>query len=80
MTRSRGALLILIVIALSGCDRGQPVVVQTPLGAVAGKQVQGVQKFLGLPYAEPPTGPLRWRAPVPVAPWTGTLSADEYGP
>lgn len=35
--------------------------------------------FKGVPYAAPPVGPLRWKAPGPVAPWTGVRKADAFG-
>ncbi len=40
----------------------------------------GVRVFKGLPFAEPPVGNLRWRAPRPVAHWDGVRKADEFGP
>lgn len=36
--------------------------------------------FKGVPYAAPPVGPLRWRAPQPAPKWDGVRMADEYGP
>lgn len=36
--------------------------------------------FMAIPYAEPPTGNLRFQAPVPVTSWTGVLNATSYGP
>jgi para-nitrobenzyl esterase len=39
-----------------------------------------VRTFKGIPYAAPPVGPLRWKAPQPVASWTGVRRATEYGP
>jgi len=35
--------------------------------------------FLGVPYAAPPAGDLRWKPPQPVGPWTGTRKATELG-
>ncbi|KAH6988565.1 para-nitrobenzyl esterase [Ilyonectria destructans] len=40
----------------------------------------GLRRFLGVPYAEPPVGDLRWRPPQPVSPWTNHRSALDYGP
>jgi len=40
----------------------------------------GAQGWLGIPYAAPPVGPLRWRAPRPARPWAGTREALVPGP
>ncbi len=42
--------------------------------------VDGVRSFKGIPFAAPPVGELRWRAPQPVKPWRGVRKADEFGP
>lgn len=39
-----------------------------------------VLAFKGVPYAAPPVGPLRWKPPQPVKPWTGVRKATEFGP
>ncbi len=53
--------------------------------AVTGGQIQGVpnhgvSSFRGIPFAAPPVGELRWKAPQPVKPWSGVKQADEFGP
>ncbi len=49
-------------------------------GKVVGfAEANDTQAWLGLPYAAPPTGALRWRAPRPAAGWTGTREALRYG-
>ena len=48
-------------------------------GAVAGATAGGVDAFKGIPFAAPPVGDLRWRAPQPVAPWSGVRPASSYG-
>ena len=40
----------------------------------------GVRTFKGIPFGQPPVGDLRWREPQPVKNWTGTRSADQFGP
>ena len=45
------------------------ITVQTDKGPVTGGSSATMNTFLGIPYAAPPVGPLRWRAPQPNAPW-----------
>jgi para-nitrobenzyl esterase len=40
----------------------------------------GVSAFKGIPYAKPPIGDLRWRAPQSAEPWSGIRRADKFGP
>ena len=49
-------------------------------GLIRGASAAGVNSFLGLPYAAPPTGNLRWRPPQPAAGWTGVRDATQFGP
>jgi para-nitrobenzyl esterase len=48
-------------------------------GLVSGVASDGVLSWKGIPYAAPPAGDLRWRAPQPAVPWTGVRAADAYG-
>src|SRR3954451_1382678 len=43
------------------------------------KAASGVRQFLGIPYAAPPTGDLRWKAPKTPAKWSGFRQATEFG-
>ncbi|MGW4489290.1 carboxylesterase/lipase family protein [Amycolatopsis sp. NPDC004368] len=52
--------------------------VQTRAGAVRGEVRDGVAYHLGVPYAEPPVGELRFRPPRPVASWTGVRDATRF--
>jgi para-nitrobenzyl esterase len=51
-------------------------------GVVEGKAgpEAGIRAFLGIPFAAPPVGDLRWREPQPVARWDGVRQATEFGP
>src|SRR4051812_44582841 len=49
-------------------------------GKLAGSERDGMIAFLGIPYAAPPIGGLRWRAPQPVKAWQGTRQATAFGP
>jgi para-nitrobenzyl esterase len=55
-------------------------VVETASGSVRGRRAGGALAFLGIPYAAPPFGRRRLRAPQPVSPWTGVRDATAYGP
>ena len=57
----------------------QAPTVRTTTGSLAGSSVDGVRAFEGVPYAQPPVGPLRWRPPQPVAAWSGTRDATKFG-
>jgi para-nitrobenzyl esterase len=52
---------------------------RTSLGLVRGVDDAGTLSWRGIPYAEPPVGPLRWRAPVTHRPWHGVRDAREFG-
>jgi len=49
-------------------------------GAVSGRVENGVNVFLGIPYAAPPTGARRWVAPRAPARWEGSREATAFGP
>ncbi|MCP3390271.1 carboxylesterase family protein [Bradyrhizobium sp. CCGB12] len=55
--------------------------IRTQAGFVCGspRDARGVLAFKGIPYAAPPVGPLRWRAPRPPAPWDGVRDALTFG-
>lgn len=48
-------------------------------GTVRGSRVGDLLSWRGIPYAAPPVGPLRLRAPQPVRPWTGVFDATRFG-
>lgn len=61
----------------------QELVVKTKLGKVEGKMDGAgptpVRAFLGIPFAAPPVGPLRWKEPMPPAKWKGVRAGKEFG-
>ena len=71
------AVLVPLSQAQVGVASGMPVVV-TRAGAVSGTGGQ-IESFKGIPYAAPPVGPLRWRAPKPPIPWKGVREATHFG-
>ena len=57
----------------------QNLTVTTGAGQVEGRTTGTVDQWLGIPYAQPPAGALRWAPPQPAASWTGVRSALSYG-
>ena len=55
-------------------------VVHTAEGTVHGLVTTDYQSYLNIPFAKAPVGALRWRAPVPAAPWSGVRDATQPGP
>ncbi|MBI5259715.1 MAG: carboxylesterase/lipase family protein [Burkholderiales bacterium] len=54
-------------------------IAHTPLGALQGLRERGVCAWLGVPYAEPPVGALRYRPPQPAEGWSGVRTATTFG-
>lgn len=76
------ALLAATAVPATGAHPGSPHsarqsgnVVRTDHGLIRGVSHGSYMTFGGIPYAAPPTGPLRWRAPVPAATWHGVRDA-----
>ncbi len=74
--------LLGVLAAHAGCSDGAPSLVATPTevmteyGPVRGSIGNGAVGYLGIPYAAPPTGNLRFAPPAAPTPWTDTLDAD----
>ena len=66
--------------ALEGCvPHSQPgTIIRVRDGIVQGVFDGDTRRFLGIPYAAPPVGALRWRPPAPPAPWQGVLEANAF--
>lgn len=56
-----------------------PTLIVTDKGAVQGLAQDTTRAFLGIPFAAPPVGDLRWKPPAEVAAWSATRGATEYG-
>lgn len=53
-------------------------VIETKYGKISGVKENGYTVYKGIPYAKPPIGELRFRAPVEVEPWDGIYQADSF--
>lgn len=82
------ASAVLVPVSFTGAaahaapPRKDPTLVRTTLGPIAGRdegRSTGTYSWLGIPYAEPPVGDLRWRPPKPHRSWTEVRHTRRYG-
>jgi para-nitrobenzyl esterase len=61
---------------------GFPIQVKIENGTIEGiyDTKTGVQRYFGIPFARPPVGDLRWKAPQPIDDWNGVLETKRFGP
>jgi para-nitrobenzyl esterase len=72
-------LVLILAVAPLGAAINQPVKVEGgQLSGVPGKD-PAITAFKGIPFAAPPVGDLRWKAPKPVLAWQGVKKADQFG-
>lgn len=77
---------LLLLALLAGCGAAPPLApapsldVTTDGGVIVGRAHDGVREYLGIPYAAPPTGALRWHPPAPAAAWSTPRDATKRGP
>jgi len=78
---------LLVCLALFACALPAPAatpdpatLIETLSGPVAGTTERGVRVYRGIPFAAPPVGDLRWKAPEPPTPWTAVRDCTEFGP
>jgi len=72
------SFLVLAMSPLSFAAASAPQA-KTHAGTVEGKTDGKVLTFLGIPYAQPPVGDLRWKEPQPFAKWSGIRKATDFG-
>lgn len=73
-------LTLLLALATPAPLQATDPVVSLEAGEVRGVDTGEILSFLGLPFAAPPVGNLRWCPPQPVAPWEGVRAADAFAP
>ncbi|MHA2280679.1 MAG: carboxylesterase/lipase family protein [Promethearchaeota archaeon] len=56
------------------------IIIETKQGKIKGYEREGIKKFKGIPYAEPPVGELRFRPSLLKEPWVGVLDCTKFGP
>ena len=81
MRRSLTLLAFAFAFAFSGFALGGAyVTVKVDGGLISGTAADGVRSFKGIPFAAPPVGELRWKAPQPVVAWDGVRKCEAFGP
>src|SRR6188472_2303208 len=74
-----GALGCLLVATSAAAAITDPVKIETGLVSGESGTNPAVRSYKGIPFAAPPTGDNRWRAPQPAAKWDGVRKADAFG-
>ena len=77
--RLLGAIAIALMTPAIAMAQASPTRAETDAGAVSGVAEKDLLVFKGIPYAAPPVGALRWKAPQPAPHWTGVREARTYG-
>ncbi len=80
-TRSRFAFVVMAAATIlwqPSAAQAQGTLLTLADGQVQGHLNAGTREFLGIPYAAPPVGALRWKPPAPAVPWSGVLDASSY--
>ncbi len=79
----RTSLGLIVCVAACGSEPSQTIQSGTLItlddGQLQGSVDGGSRRFLGIPFAKPPVGALRWKAPVKNDPWTGVRDATQFG-
>lgn len=73
------SLVIAAMVTVCFSSNAQIAKTRVAQGEIQGLVQDGYALYKKIPYAEAPVGDLRWKAPVPKAPWTGVYIADEWG-
>jgi para-nitrobenzyl esterase len=71
-------LLGLIIINYACSSPPLTTTLEVTGGTIEGVEQDGILTYKGIPFAAPPVGDLRWKAPAPVQPWTGVKKVDAF--
>lgn len=80
MKKLLNLLAIAIVLIANACSQLPPEQVKVEQGIVQGSLEDGLRVFKGIPFAAPPVGDLRWKAPQPAESWEGVKETTKYAP
>ena len=76
----RSVLFVCLAALASAASHAQIETAEVTGGRLQGSVANGVASFKGIPFAAPPVGENRWRAPQPIEPWSGLRPAVNYAP
>ena len=76
----RYLIFLLAIMLANKFAQAQPAPVKVKEGLLQGTSENGLTIYKGIPFAAPPLGQLRWRAPQPAAKWDGIREADKFAP
>ncbi len=71
---------VIFLLVLGACSHLEPGQVKVEGGIIQGVVTDDLTIYKGVPFAAPPVGDLRWKAPQPVEKWQGVLQTTEYAP
>ncbi|MGH2270830.1 carboxylesterase/lipase family protein [Anaerohalosphaeraceae bacterium U12dextr] len=90
MRNTKMYYVIVFAVIVWGCSRSFETTAAIPIvdsqvtvtgGVIEGTvEKNGIRVFKGIPFAAPPVGPLRWKAPQPVIPWEGIRQTKKFAP
>ena len=78
--RTKLFVATMMLCALCACSKSEPGKVKVEGGWIQGTVTDGLAIYKGIPFAAPPVGNLRWKAPQPVQKWEGVKDATKFGP
>ena len=78
--RTAGTILMLASLSARGAYFADEVTIDSGRLRGTSNADHTVLMFKGIPFAAPPVGQLRWKAPQPAKPWSGVRAADKFGP
>jgi para-nitrobenzyl esterase len=76
----RSILLAIVIAATPLISVAAGTTAKVEQGVLQGTKEDGLSVYKGIPFAAPPVGDLRWRAPQPAAKWEGVRPADKFAP
>jgi len=77
-SKSLSVVFLAMCLSAQAFAEASPVI-NSPAGKVQGEVLDGLHIFKGIPYAAPPTGAMRWKAPLPAPKWKGVRDATKFG-